>query len=62
MYLKKNPFGVIYLIIGIIIFLMAAGAFLLRLFFAVIGLWLIAYGAQLMSGRPALFFWRWPRD
>lgn len=56
---KKSPLGILFIIGGIIIFILAAGELLVRLTFALIGLWLIAYGVQLGSGRSVnLIFWR----
>lgn len=59
---RKNPFGILYIIIGTIIFLLAAGEFLIRLLFAGLALWLISYGLQCMTGRSNVIFWgKWPR-
>lgn len=54
----KSPLGILFIIVGIIVFIIAAGEFLLKLLFALAGLWLIAYGIQLHTGRTVnlLFF------
>lgn len=56
----KNPLGIFFIILGAILFLGAAGEFLLRLLFALLALWLIAYGIRLVSGRPVFYsmFWQ----
>ena len=55
----KSQLGILYIILGIIVFIIAAGEFLLKLMFALMALWLIAYGVQVYTGKPVnLVFWR----
>lgn len=55
----KSQLGILYIILGIIIFMLAAGELLLKLMFALAALWLIAYGVQVYTGKPVnLVFWR----
>lgn len=55
----SNPLGVFYLIFGLILFIVVAGEFLLRLLIAVIALWFIFYGLQLwQGGQSRIMFWQ----
>lgn len=59
---QKSPLGLLFILLGLILFIAVAGEFLLRLLFALLALWLVAYGSQLWTGRPFnVFFWRYPR-
>lgn len=59
----KSPLGILFIILGLILFIIVAGEFLIRLLFAFLALWLIAYGIQLWTGKPLnIIFWRYPKD
>ena len=54
----KSPLGVLFIIAGVVLFLVVAGEFLVKLALALMALWLIAYGVQLHTGRSVnMFFW-----
>ena len=55
----KDSFGIIYVVLGVALFLAAVGEFLVRLAIAGVALWLVSYGVGLMTGRSTLaFFWK----
>jgi multisubunit Na+/H+ antiporter MnhG subunit len=54
----KSPWGIFLIILGITLFLIVAGEFLVKLLLAFMALWLIAYGVQLHTGRSVnIMFW-----
>ncbi|MDR3550841.1 MAG: hypothetical protein P4L31_05465 [Candidatus Babeliales bacterium] len=59
---SKKVLGIFCIVIGSVIFLSAAGEFLIRLLVAGGALLLINYGQQCLTGRSTLvFFSRWTR-
>jgi hypothetical protein len=56
---QRSPIGLLFIILGSILFIAVAGEFLVRLLFAALSLWLISYGFSLWTGRSyGTFFWR----
>jgi hypothetical protein len=59
-YKSSNPLGLVYLTVGLVLFFVVAGAFLLRLLVAIIALWLIFYGLQVwQGGQSRMVFWQY---
>jgi len=60
---QKSPLGILFVIIGLVLFVAVAGSFLLRLLFALLALWMVAFGVQLWTGKPlSLFIMKFGRD
>lgn len=59
---QKSPLGILFVLLGLMLFIVVAGEFILRLLFALLALWMVAYGMQLWTGRPFnVLFWKYPR-
>lgn len=58
----KSPLGILFVLLGLMLFIAVAGEFILRLLFALLALWMVAYGMQLWTGSPFnVLFWKYPR-
>lgn len=59
---QQEFFGLLYIILGTIIFILAAGILIVRLLFAALGIWFIIHGFKLKTGWPLnVLFWSWRR-
>lgn len=57
---STSVLGLFYMILGFILFLLAAGELLLRFALIILALWLISYGMQLRGlGSITRFYWQW---
>lgn len=54
----KNPLGIVFLIVGAVLFFGALGDFLLRLLIALLGMCCMIYGMRLWRGHSAFFSFR----
>lgn len=57
---RQSFLGILYIILGFVLFLLAAGELLLRFAVIVLALWLISYGMQMRgAGTFRSLYWSW---
>lgn len=56
----QSLLGLLYIILGVVLFLLAAGELLLRFAVILLSIWLIKYGMQMRGfGSFGAMYWQW---